>query len=103
MGTVNPDTGRINHQVKIARDPKDGFTGAGATRMKNEMPAMWMEEFLTAAKERSNRRVVIDLCAGWQSLRPVCERLGLDYVAVDIAGDRNVRASLRPHLTNTGR
>ena len=68
MAAMNPDTGRVNHQVKIARDPKDGFTGAGATRMKNEMPSMWMEEFLTAAKERSSRRVVIDLCSGWQSL-----------------------------------
>ena len=38
MVTMNPDTGRVNHQVKIARDPNDGFIGAGATRMKNKMP-----------------------------------------------------------------
>ena len=83
MCTVNPDTGRVNHNVKIARDPKDGFTGAGAMRMKNAMPSIWMDEFLTAVEESSNRRVVIDLCAGWQSLRPVCEKPGLEYVAVD--------------------
>ena len=94
MCEVNPETGRPNHQIKIAREPRDGFKGKGATRMKNEMPAGWLKEILQHAKKSTGNRTVIDLCAGWQSLRPVCEELNLDYIAVDIKGDRNVHAAI---------
>ena len=62
--------------------------------MKNEMPAGWLKEILQHAKKSTGNRTVIDLCAGWQSLRPVCEELNLDYIAVDIKGDRNVHAAI---------
>ena len=39
--------------------------------------------------------VVIDLCAGWQSMRPICDKLGLEYIAVDTEGDRNIRKLFR--------
>ena len=102
MGSYNSDTGRFNHDVKIAREPKDGFRGPGATAMKNAMPDMWMQEFMQEAAKNTSKSVVIDLCAGWQGLRPVCEALGLDYIAVDIEGDRNIRAALRPHIVKMG-
>ena len=63
--------------------------------MKNAMPQMWTEGFLRHAMSRSSNKVVIDLCAGWQSMRPVCEKLGLEYITVDIEGDRNIRKLIR--------
>ena len=80
----------FNHLIKIARHPADGFRGEGAFRQKNAMPEMWTEEFLTHAMTSRKQRTVIDLCAGWQSMRPVCEKLGLNYIAVDIEGDRHI-------------
>jgi hypothetical protein len=79
----------FNHIVKIARNPADGFRGEGAFKQKNAMPTQWTEEFLQHAMKSRSHRTVIDLCAGWQSMRPVCKKLGLNYIAVDIKGDRN--------------
>ena len=92
MGIYNAMTGMFNHFIKIARNPADGFRGEGAFRQKNAMPEAWTEEFLTQchAMQSQPGRTVIELCAGWQSMRPVCEKLGLNYIAVDIEGDRNI-------------
>ena len=84
------------HNGKLARDPKLGPRGPGATRAKNSLPEMWLEEILTHAIQRAEAAgrdadVVVDICAGWQSLKPVCERLGLRYIALDISGDRNLK------------
>ena len=49
-------------------------------------------------QKQSSKKIVIDLCSGWQSMRPVCEKLGLDYIAVDIEGDRNVRAMIEKSI-----
>ena len=79
----------------------DGFRGEGAFQQKNAMPEAWTEEFLTHAMQSHSGRTVIDLCAGWQSMRPVCEKLGLmiNYIAVDIAGDRNIRRAVQQLIT----
>ena len=98
QGEVNTETNMFNHLIKIARNPADGFTGQGAAKMKNAMPQMWTEEFLQHAMKQSSKKIVIDLCSGWQSMRPVCEKLGLDYIAVDIEGDRNVRAMIEKSI-----
>ena len=98
QGEVNTETNMFNHLIKIARNPSDGFTGQGAAKMKNAMPQMWTEEFLQHAMKQSSKKIVIDLCSGWQSMRPVCEKLGLDYIAVDIEGDRNVRAMIEKSI-----
>ena len=84
------------HVGKLARDPKLGPRGPGATRAKNSLPEMWLEEVLTHAMQRAEAAgrkadIVVDICAGWQSLKPVCEKLGLRYVALDIAGNRNLK------------
>ena len=99
MGTWNTATGMFNHIAKIARNPIDRFRGEGAFRQKNAMPEAWTEEFLRHAMQERPQRTVIDLCTGWQSMRPVCEKLGLNYVAVDIEGDRNVRKATQAHIT----
>ena len=98
QGEVNTETNMFNHLIKIARNPADGFTGQGAAKMKNAMPQMWTEEFLQHAMKQSSKKIVIGLCSGWQSMRPVCEKLGLDYIAVDIEGDRNVRAMIEKSI-----
>ena len=56
---------------------------------------MWTEEFLRHAMSRSSNKVVTDLCAGWQGMRPVCDKLGLEYSAVYIEGDMNMRKLIR--------
>ena len=63
-----------------------------------EAVSLWTEEVLRHTMSRSSNKVVIDLCAGWQSMKPVCELLGLDYIAVDIEGDRNVRKIIRRNI-----
>ena len=88
----------FNHLIKIAPRPADGFTGQGAAKMKNAMPQMWTEEFLQHAMKQSPKRVVIDLRSGWQIMRRVCEKLGLEFIAVDIEGDRNVRAMIEKSI-----
>ena len=103
-GEVNAETNMFNHLIKIARHTADGFRGEGASKMKNAMPQMWTEELLRHALSRSSNKVVIDLCAGWQSMRPVCEKLGLVYIAVDIVhikGDRNIRKLVRGSMEAT--
>ena len=96
QGEVNAETNMFNHLIKIARHQADGFRGEGASKKKkNAMSQMWTEEFLRHAMSRSYNKVVIDLRAGWQSMHPVCEKLGLEYAAVDIEGDRNIRKLIR--------
>ena len=95
QGEVNSETNMFNHLIKIARHPADGFRGEGAAKKKNAMAQMWTEEFLRHAMSRSSNKVVIALCAGWHSMRPVYEKLGLEYIAVDIEGDRKIRKLIR--------
>ena len=87
------------HIGKLGRHPKDGPRGpaAGATKAKNSLPVKWLTEMLQAAITKAEQEgckadVVVDTCAGWQSLKCVCESLGLRYVAIDIYGDRNAKA-----------
>ena len=42
-----------------------------------------------AKREGRKADIVVDLFAGWQSLKPVCEKLGLRYIAADLYGNRN--------------
>ena len=90
------DKNRWSHHRKIGRNPNDGPRGKGAKKMKNHIPEEFNREILIHALKTNNdpyRNVVIDVFAGWQSLKPVCEELGLHYIAVDIKGDRNEQTS----------
>ena len=107
MGIYNAITGMFNHVIKIARNPaaSDGLTfrgeGAFQQNLKNTMPEAWAstEEVLTHAMQSQSERTVIDLCAGWQSMQPVCEKLGLNYITVYIKGDRNVQRAVQQLIT----
>ena len=87
---MDPDTGKFNHFGRLSRQP---LRGPHSAKEKNSLPQMWMREVLESALQRQtspDQNVFIDLCAGWQSWRPIVESLGLVYIAVDINGDRNV-------------
>jgi len=79
------------HDGKLGRQHIDGPRGPGALKEKNSYPAVWTRELLLAALEKntSGAKIVVDLFSGWQSMRPVCEELGLQYIGIDIMGDRN--------------
>ena len=62
-------------------------------KLKNALAPDWVREVLTsaiAARKSKLQTVVVDLFAGWQSLAPICEEFGLNYVGVDIEGNRNL-------------
>jgi hypothetical protein len=67
-------------------DPKRFPQGKGATARKNAMPRMLLDEVLEAAERdgTSKQRVVIDLCAGYRSMKEAVWAHGLIYVPVDI-------------------
>jgi len=76
------------HIGKLGRDPKRGPRGPGATRLKNSLPSTWLAEILKhAVSLHPEKDIVIDVCAGWQCLRPVCQELGLTYIAIDWLGN----------------
>ena len=79
--------GHFQHELALAVDPKRGPRGPGAAATRNAMPRMLLNEVLQqalAAQRSTEQTVVIGICAGYQSLRPVVEQLGLHYVPVDI-------------------
>ena len=55
------------------------------------MPRELLKEILKAAcgEEDITNKVVLDLCAGFQSMRAVAEDMGARYLAVDLEGARN--------------
>ena len=55
------------------------------------MPEMLLKEIVRAAQAGTGeeRRVVIDLCAGYRSLQGICEAERLVYVPVDIRYGRS--------------
>ena len=83
--------GNFVHDGKLGRSHLDGPRGPGALKEKNSYPVEWTRELLRAAlaKNTTGARVVVDLFSGWQSMKSVCEELGLHYIGVDIMGNRN--------------
>lgn len=87
------ENGYFKHFKAIAMEPIRGPRGAGHTKEKNALPAELLEEVLVQAKRERGEvgaDVIIDLCAGFQSWRPVAAKHGFRYVAVDVMGDRNL-------------
>jgi len=83
--------GFFRHHKALAMEPIRGPRGRGHTKEKNALPAELLEEFaLEVMRTTSNLegRVVLDLCAGFQSWAPVAAKLGCKYVAVDVLGAR---------------
>ena len=83
--------GYFRHFKALAMEPGRGPQGRGHTQDKNALPRGLLETVLDQAMERrrgSQVRVVVDLCSGFQSWKPVALERGCTYVAVDLAGDR---------------
>ena len=91
--------GQFRHFKAIAMEPIRGPRGHGHVKEKNALPEGLLRVVLHhALLERPlvGTDVVIDLCSGFQSWRPVAEELGCRYVAVDIMGDRDVERAKGP-------
>jgi hypothetical protein len=93
-GEVQPN-GKFNHYYGLAQEPIRGPRGVGANKLKNAVPDMlmqeWMASMIRRRKHFPDQNTIVDLCAGYQSLKPWVLANGFNYVAVDILGDRNLR------------
>jgi len=84
--------GYFKHFRALAMEPHRGPRGVGSVKDKNAVPSLLLEEILLASVPRKSDlkgKVIIDLCAGFQSWAPVADKFKCKYVAVDIVGDRN--------------
>ena len=81
QGEINKVTGIFKHYMALAMEPHRGPRGTGATSLKCGMPKRLLEEILLqVAKETDiSNKVVLDLCAGFQSLRETAINLGMKY------------------------
>ena len=93
QGREDPITRRFRHFMALAVDPQRGPRGTNAVKMTCGIPEKLIIELLTAVNEveRIEDKVVLDLCAGFQSLREQVLKMGANYVAVDIMGARKAK------------
>ena len=91
QGSINPLTKRFKHFMALAVDPQRGPRGQQSTRMTCGIPSLLIREVLLAMAEKQQLggKVVLDLCAGFQSIREEVLAAGATYVAVDIKGQRD--------------
>ena len=86
------DRGYYKHFKGLAMEPYRKPRGKGQGKEKNLIPALLLEEVLLASSPSTQKlqgKVVIDLCSGFQSWKPVAQKFGCKYIAIDILGDRN--------------
>ena len=80
----------FRHHVALANEPIENVRGEGATKVINHIPAPLCNEILKVARSRAKanptgrRPVLLDLCAGWGSMKEAALELGFHYVAVDV-------------------
>ena len=51
----------------------------------------WMDSMVKRRIDHPDQNTIIDLCAGYQSIKQWALDNGFNYIAVDIMGDRNIR------------
>jgi hypothetical protein len=75
------ENGTYRHLTAYAREPHRQPKGASRVAI----PPAWSAEVLGHAMKTAppRQKVVIDLCCGHRSIRPVAHRMGLRYVGVD--------------------
>ena len=84
--------GAYKHFRGIAQEPIRGPRGKGATAFKNSIPRQLCEEIIASLPPPTpEANTIIDLCAGFQSMREPALAAGFNYIAVDILGDRSSR------------
>ncbi|MBL4703531.1 MAG: DDE-type integrase/transposase/recombinase, partial [Flavobacteriales bacterium] len=60
-------------------------TGSGSSKRKNAIPYKLLAEIVKSAKEKQpNKKIIIDLCSGYQSMRQVARNYNLIYIPVDV-------------------
>jgi hypothetical protein len=90
---------RFIHDKALGVEPRRAPQGQGSTRIRNSVASGLLEEIVTHALTKSTNpkaRIILDLCSGFQSLRPIATRLGCSYIAVDLVGDRNRHLKTQP-------
>ena len=90
QGSFNPLTKRFQHFMALAVDPQRGPRGQQSTGMTCGILSLLIREVLLAMAEKQQLggKVVLDLCAGFQSMREAVLATGATYVAVDVEGKR---------------
>jgi len=85
-GSIDPVTHKHRHNTVLAGRGDRALKPPHIDRQKNSVPALLQQELLKAAMLAAdgNRKIVIDLFAGYGSMRKVTEEFGLQYVGVDI-------------------
>ena len=86
---MSDSTGKYVHFKAIGQEPSREC----GVQVKNSIPACLLEEPISPAVslKLAGQDTIIDLCAGYQSLRPIAIKYGFNYIAVDIMGDRSDR------------
>ena len=79
----------FRHFCGLAQEPIRGPRGPGANKLKNAVPDKLCDDWLQYVKANTHGNTIIDLCAGYQSLKPFALKHGFNYIAVDVLGDRN--------------
>ena len=80
-GKGSMQKGDFKHTKALAMEPIRGPRGAGHTKEKNALPCDLLLEFAGAALQEllvstdSGRKVIVNLCAGFQSWAPVAHDL----------------------------
>ena len=93
QGATDPATKRCRHFMALAVDPQRGPRDSNTAKMTCGIPQLLITELLQAVNkaEGIEDKVVLDLFAGFQSLREQVLKMGARYVAVDIAGERKAK------------
>ena len=88
-GKVSDITGKYVHFKAIGQEPSREC----GVQVKNSIPSSLLEELISpvVSLKLAGQDTIIDLCAGYQSLRPIAIKYGFNYIAVDIMGDRSDR------------
>ena len=95
QGSFDRLTNKFKHYMALAVDPQRGPRGAGSAKMTCGMPQQLIKELLRTVAETAqiSGKVVVDLCAGFQSLKAEVLAAGAKYVAVDLSGERTVKST----------
>ena len=86
-GSFRTDTGRYRHDKVLSGATSTGHTCSGIEQQKDAVPPMLLDEILSAVESQrtdSKRTWIVDLFAGYGSLRAVGKAQGLNYLAIDM-------------------
>ena len=83
---MRPDTGTWRHVKALSGAADTGSTGPGIEGQKNAVSALLLTEILIAVMKHNTgpqRVYVLDLFAGYGSMKVAAKELGLSYAGVD--------------------